>query len=342
MYSGQCDVVLGYHAALSQARCSRGRPPATRSGAGAASARSRAAAAGDDRRGGRLHGVGVAIPARVRRRAGGLRASRRSTTAPTRCATRGGDARPADHGRLPARADDPLAAVPARHGRPRRRRRRVRHHHRPSGRATCRTGPCSSTRRPSGRSTRTRRTRPRASGATVSRSWSTRSGRKSDFWIDDCDVYFPYDGFTIITLNWFENAGFVRAGRGGRVPRRALGRRHEPRPHRRPDPGEPPRRRAVRRRHPGIGPPPRSGPPAPGTSRRAAGRRRPSGRSSPPAASSSTPRASRFAPHDRDRPTPRWSRRHRHRCQPRARGHSRRRVRRRRSGRGAGRSYPGA
>ena len=38
---------------------------------------------------------------------------------------------------------------------------------------------------------------------------------KSDFWIDDCDVYFPYDGFTIITLNWFENAGFCGPGEAG-------------------------------------------------------------------------------------------------------------------------------
>lgn len=38
---------------------------------------------------------------------------------------------------------------------------------------------------------------------------------KSDFWIDDVDVYFPYDGFTIITLNWFENAGFCGPGEAG-------------------------------------------------------------------------------------------------------------------------------
>ncbi len=38
---------------------------------------------------------------------------------------------------------------------------------------------------------------------------------KSDFWIDDIDVYFPYDGFTIITLNWFENAGFCGPGEAG-------------------------------------------------------------------------------------------------------------------------------
>ncbi len=38
---------------------------------------------------------------------------------------------------------------------------------------------------------------------------------KSDFWIDDADLYFPYDGFTIITLNWFENAGFCGPGEAG-------------------------------------------------------------------------------------------------------------------------------
>ena len=38
---------------------------------------------------------------------------------------------------------------------------------------------------------------------------------KGDFWIDDCDVYFPYDGFTPITLNWFENAGWCGPGEAG-------------------------------------------------------------------------------------------------------------------------------
>lgn len=36
--------------------------------------------------------------------------------------------------------------------------------------------------------------------------------RKSDFWLDDIDVYFPYDGFTPITLNWIENAGWCAPG----------------------------------------------------------------------------------------------------------------------------------
>jgi acetyl-CoA acetyltransferase len=38
---------------------------------------------------------------------------------------------------------------------------------------------------------------------------------RSDFWIDECDIYFPYDGFSIIALNWFENAGWCGAGEAG-------------------------------------------------------------------------------------------------------------------------------
>jgi acetyl-CoA acetyltransferase len=38
---------------------------------------------------------------------------------------------------------------------------------------------------------------------------------RGDFWIDDVDVYFPYDGFTAITLNWIENAGWCAPGEAG-------------------------------------------------------------------------------------------------------------------------------
>ncbi len=38
---------------------------------------------------------------------------------------------------------------------------------------------------------------------------------KGDFWIDDIDVYFPYDGFTAITLNWIENVGWCGPGEAG-------------------------------------------------------------------------------------------------------------------------------
>ncbi|MDW3219502.1 MAG: hypothetical protein R8F63_12900 [Acidimicrobiales bacterium] len=36
--------------------------------------------------------------------------------------------------------------------------------------------------------------------------------RTSDIWIDDVDLFYPYEGFTIITLAWFENVGFCPPG----------------------------------------------------------------------------------------------------------------------------------
>ncbi|MER5628419.1 thiolase family protein [Streptosporangium sp. NPDC002544] len=38
---------------------------------------------------------------------------------------------------------------------------------------------------------------------------------KSDLWIPDVDVYFPYDGFSFITLAWIENTGWCGPGEGG-------------------------------------------------------------------------------------------------------------------------------
>ena len=35
---------------------------------------------------------------------------------------------------------------------------------------------------------------------------------KSDIWIDDIDIFFPYDGFTFITISWIENAGWCAPG----------------------------------------------------------------------------------------------------------------------------------
>jgi acetyl-CoA acetyltransferase len=35
---------------------------------------------------------------------------------------------------------------------------------------------------------------------------------RSDIWIDDIDVFFPYDGFSFITVSWFENAGWCGPG----------------------------------------------------------------------------------------------------------------------------------
>jgi acetyl-CoA acetyltransferase len=38
---------------------------------------------------------------------------------------------------------------------------------------------------------------------------------RSELWIDDVDVYLPYDGFTIITLGWIENSGWCGPGEAG-------------------------------------------------------------------------------------------------------------------------------
>jgi acetyl-CoA acetyltransferase len=35
---------------------------------------------------------------------------------------------------------------------------------------------------------------------------------KSDYWIDDIDLFFPYDGFSFITVSWIENVGFCGLG----------------------------------------------------------------------------------------------------------------------------------
>src|SRR4029450_7900009 len=38
---------------------------------------------------------------------------------------------------------------------------------------------------------------------------------KSDVWLSDVDVFYPYDGFTIITLGWFESTGWCGPGEAG-------------------------------------------------------------------------------------------------------------------------------
>ncbi|MGX7678457.1 thiolase family protein [Jatrophihabitans sp. DSM 45814] len=35
---------------------------------------------------------------------------------------------------------------------------------------------------------------------------------KSDIWIPDVDLYYPYDGFSFIELSWFENLGWCKPG----------------------------------------------------------------------------------------------------------------------------------
>ena len=174
-----------------------------------------------------------------------------------------------------ARPDDPLAAVPARHGRPRRRRRRVRHHDDRAGPRP--PAPAGARPRGDARDDRQERRGPdsRACARTASTSSSRRCGPRATSGSTTCDVYFPYDGFTIITLELVRERRVVRPGRGGRVPRGALGRRTT-------------ERVLIDGRIPvnphggalseggdaGLGPHPRGGPPAPGAGRRAPGRGR--------------------------------------------------------------------
>ena len=70
---------------------------------------------------------------------------------------------------------------------------------------------------------------------------------KSDLWLDDVDVYFPYDGFSFITVSWIENTGWCGPGEARSFIEEHWDQRAEPHPHRRPDPGEPARRRRSRR-----------------------------------------------------------------------------------------------
>ena len=37
---------------------------------------------------------------------------------------------------------------------------------------------------------------------------------KSDYWLNDFDLLFPYDGFSFITVSWLENIGFCGLGEG--------------------------------------------------------------------------------------------------------------------------------
>ncbi len=39
---------------------------------------------------------------------------------------------------------------------------------------------------------------------------------KSELWLEDMDIFFPYDGFSIITLGWIENFGWCPPGGAGR------------------------------------------------------------------------------------------------------------------------------
>ena len=85
---------------------------------------------------------------------------------------------------------------------------------------------------------------------------------KSDLTRADIDVLYPYEGFSIIALNWFENLGYCGRGEGGAFAEQhwdhAGAKDHDRRPH----PGEPQRRQPQRGRHAGRRPPARRRPAA--------------------------------------------------------------------------------
>ena len=117
---------------------------------------------------------------------------------------------------------------------------------------------------------------------------------RSDLWIDDMDVYFPYDGFGVITLAAMEAMGFGAPGEVPRLLEDVVVRGRAAPADRRPGPRQPARRRPVRGRHAGLGPRPRGGAAA-ARAGRARGRcPAPARRSSTPAGCSTTRRASCF------------------------------------------------
>ena len=248
VYSGHCDVVLGYHALFRGPMFSRSAAQRPLPAPQRVRRRVRATPPRDHRRRGRLHRVGVAVPARVRRadgrRFGYVAINDRSNAMRN----------PAAAMRDPLTMDDYLAArmirwplclldmdVPvdgadafvittAERARDLPHRPVLVHAATLGHDRQERRGPDSepAPARPAGR--RASRSRRRAtSGSTT------------------VDVYFPYDGFTVITLNWIENAGFCGPGEAGAFIAEHWDDATQPHPHRRPHPGEPARRRAVRR-----------------------------------------------------------------------------------------------
>jgi hypothetical protein len=72
---------------------------------------------------------------------------------------------------------------------------------------------------------------------------------KSDFWIDDVDVYLSLRRIHDHHRGVDRERGLVQAGRGHALPARALGGNGEPRPDRRSDPDQLARRLTVGGRH---------------------------------------------------------------------------------------------
>ena len=97
---------------------------------------------------------------------------------------------------------------------------------------------------------------------------------KSDLWLEDIDLFFPYDGFTVVALRCFESYGFCGPGEAGAFLADNWDAVPEPDKDQRAGAGEHARRKPVRGRLPGRGPPARGGDPAPRAGGQPAGARR--------------------------------------------------------------------
>ena len=217
VHSGLCDVVLAYHGAYRMAwnTGSALKDPFRR---GAAFGSGRDPPAGIGRRIGRLHRLGLALHPRIRcaEEEPGLRGGQR----PDQChgQPRRGHARPADDGRLPLGPDDQISAVPVRHGHRGRRGRRVHHHDRRAG-ADLRLPPVLVNAVVLGMTDKNEEDQTPSLRRHGQQVTVQSPPAKSDFWIDDIDVFFPYDGFSIIALNWLENVGYCDRAKPGRSSR---------------------------------------------------------------------------------------------------------------------------
>ena len=208
IFSGSAETVLLYHSLYRVKATSGGGgrplPPWPRVGGSPATAPHRVE---PEQLGPRATPPGPAATSTSTGRRARRWATSPSTSAPTRCEPAGGDAYPHHHGGLPVGPHGARPAVPARHGRPHRRRRRLRaHQHRAGPRPVQAAGP--DPRLDLRHHVAPERGPEPSRCATTASTWCCEHLRaKSDIWVPDVDLYYPYDGFTIITLEWIENTG---------------------------------------------------------------------------------------------------------------------------------------
>ena len=294
IFAGSADTVLAYHAMYRSPAVSRSAAtdPLRRNlgWAGQPAGRALARRPRIHRGLGRLHGVGQPLPPRVRHPARAPRLRRRERPHQRDEEPPRRHARTPHAGRLPRRPHGPRSPLHPRHGHPRRRRRRLRPHHRRT-RPRPDRHPGAHPRRhhrhhrqerrgPDPRPAPPRPARRRQAAARQERHLDPRRRR-----------LLPLRRLQLHHAVLDREHRLVRPRRGRRLRRAALGQGHQPDLDRRPHPGEPARRRTLRRRHAGLRARPRSRPR--NSAARRANVRCPTHAppSSPPAGSSSTPKA---------------------------------------------------